>query len=294
MMPELPEVETIRAQLEPQLRGQQITALTVLDAKWGNPLAPEDLSGLVEGRTFHRLNRRGKWLIFDLGDDFSLICHLRMTGNFLYDAPAEVLYQRAVFDLSGGHTLRFTDPRRFGTAQLAIGGDALDNFFAQRVGLEPLSDQLDGKRLRRAASGRRGTVKAFLLDQRHVAGIGNIYADEALFRAEVHPLRQAGSLKAGQYDALARSIRDALQAGLDAGGATIDDFRHADGLYGSFQDQFLVHRRAGEPCPRCGNEVRKIVVAGRGTYVCERCQKRPRQLSSSRAAAPASRPDRRS
>ena len=288
-MPELPEVETIRRQLAPALRGKRIERLEVIDSKWGSPIASSELAELIEGRTIDQLSRRGKYLIFDLGDELYLICHLRMTGNFLYDAESDVPYQRTVFGLEGGHTLRFTDPRRFGTAEVIIGGEALDQYFSGRLGIEPFSGALDGTALKSLASGKRTSIKAFLLDQRAVAGIGNIYADEALFRAEVHPMREAGRLKPAQYELLATTIQDALQAGLDAGGATIDDFRHADGVYGSFQDEFLVHRRAGEPCPRCGNEVRKMVVAGRGTYVCERCQTRPRGAVMRRAAPRASR-----
>lgn len=205
-----------------------------------------------------------------------LACHLRMTGNFLYDAPEEVAYQRAVLELDDGHVLRYCDVRRFGTAELLAGEPAQEEFFGSRLGVEPLGEGLDGELLRRLARGRSTAVKSFLLDQRHVAGVGNIYADEALFRAGIHPLRPAGRLKPSQYQALADSIRDALQAGLDAGGATIDDFRHPDGLYGSFQDQFRVHRRAGEPCGECGREIRKMTVGGRGTYACESCQPRPR------------------
>jgi formamidopyrimidine-DNA glycosylase len=135
---------------------------------------------------------------------------------------------------------------------------------------------LSGARLRALARGRRAPIKAFLLDQRRVAGVGNIYADEALFRARIHPLRAAGSLRPAQWDALALAVRETLLAGLAAGGATIDDFRDADGVAGAFQDEFLVHRRRGEPCPQCGRAVVKFVAAGRGTYACERCQPRPR------------------
>src|SRR2546423_195226 len=128
-----------------------------------------------------------------------------------------------------------------------------------------------------AVSGRRAPVKAFLLDQASVAGVGNIYADEALFRARIHPLRPAGSLRARQVEALRDAVVATLEAGIAAGGATIDDFRHADGVRGAFQDEFLVHRRAGEPCPRCGTPVRKMIAGGRATYACERCQPRPRR-----------------
>ncbi|MSX02755.1 MAG: bifunctional DNA-formamidopyrimidine glycosylase/DNA-(apurinic or apyrimidinic site) lyase [Actinobacteria bacterium] len=288
-MPELPEVETIRRQLAPELRGKRIENLFVLDPKWGSPVGAAELRSVIEGRTIGDVGRRGKYLIFDLGDELSLICHLRMTGNFLYDADPEVQYQRAVFELEGGHALRFTDPRRFGTAEVIAGEPALDRYFAGRLGIEPFSGELDGTALRGLAAGRRTPIKAFLLDQRQIAGIGNIYADEALFRASIHPMREAGRLTKAQYDLLAVTIVEALQAGLDAGGATIDDFRHSDGLYGGFQNEFLVHRRAGEPCPRCGTEIRKTVVAGRGTYTCDACQKRPRGTKPRSAVRRASR-----
>jgi formamidopyrimidine-DNA glycosylase len=196
--------------------------------------------------------------------------------------------------------VRFCDPRRFGTGELAIGTAARDAFLAARLGLEPLSDELDGAALHRRSRGRRAPVKAFLLDQRHIAGVGNIYADEALFRARIHPLRPAGSLTRAQCEALAGAVKAALTAGIDAGGATIDDFRHADGVRGAFQDEFLVHRRRGEPCPECGDEVVKFVAAGRGTYACERCQPVPRRArrgatpraSSARPGARSGRPGR--
>lgn len=276
-MPELPEVETIRRSLAPVVRGRTIEHLEVLDPRWTMPLAPAALADVVCGRTVQALDRRGKYLCFVLTGEITLACHLRMTGNFLYDADPDVPYQRAVIRLDDGHELRYADVRRFGTAQLLVGGQEAERFFGARLGVEPLGDDLDGPLLRELSSGRRAPVKSFLLDQRNVAGIGNIYADEALFRAGVHPLRPAGALRPGQYDSLSGAIREALQAGLKAGGATIDDFRHPDGLYGSFQDQFQVHRRGGEPCLRCGREIRKFTVGGRGTYACESCQPRPRR-----------------
>jgi formamidopyrimidine-DNA glycosylase len=276
-MPELPEVETIRAQLAPLVEGRTLAALEIADPRWCLPLAPEAVVEAVEGRGVARLGRRGKYLTWELEDEVHLLMHLRMTGTLLYDPPAGTPYGRVRFGLDDGHELRFCDPRRFGTGELALGAGARDAFFASRLGLEPLSDELDGAALRALARGRRAPVKAFLLDQRHIAGVGNIYADEALFRARIHPLRPAGTLTRAQCDALADAVRATLGAGLAAGGATIDDFRHADGVMGSFQDEFLVHRRRGEPCPACGGEVVKFVVAGRGTYACESCQPRPRR-----------------
>jgi formamidopyrimidine-DNA glycosylase len=185
-------------------------------------------------------------------------------------------HARVRIGLDDGHEVVFTDPRRFGTGQLFAGAGALVEHHTPRVGVEPLGQSFNPAVLRALAAGRRAPVKAFLLDQRRVAGVGNIYADEALFRARIHPLRPAGRLTAKQLAALRDAVVAVLEDGIEAKGATIDDFRHADGAYGSFQDRFLVHRRAGLPCPECGTEVRKMVVAGRGTYVCERCQPRPR------------------
>jgi formamidopyrimidine-DNA glycosylase len=275
-MPELPEVETIRAQLAPRVEGRRLQQLEILDPRWCAPISPTTFSEAVGGRRVLRLSRRGKYLVWELSGELFLLVHLRMTGTLLLDPPPGTPYERVTWRLDDGQVLRFCDPRRFGTGELASGPAALSAFFAPRLGLEPLGDQLTGPTLRALARGRRAPIKAFLLDQRHIAGVGNIYADEALFRARIHPLRPAGSLSGAQCQALADAVRQALLAGLDAGGATIDDFRHADGVRGSFQDEFLVHRRRGEPCPVCGRAIRKLVAAGRGTYVCERCQPRPR------------------
>ncbi len=275
-MPELPEVETIRRQLAPLVEGRVVARLQITDPRWCLPLAPGAVVDAVQGRRVERLARRGKYLVWELEDEAFLLMHLRMTGTLLYDPPPGTPYERVRWELDDGHALRFCDPRRFGTGELALGTAARDAFYAARLGLEPLDGELTGDALRRMARGRSAPVKAFLLDQRRIAGVGNIYADEALFRARVHPLRAAGKLTRRQWDAVAQAVREALVAGLAAGGATIDDFRHADGVRGSFQDEFLVHRRRGEPCPRCGTAVVKFVAAGRGTYACERCQPRPR------------------
>ncbi|HKE79825.1 MAG TPA: bifunctional DNA-formamidopyrimidine glycosylase/DNA-(apurinic or apyrimidinic site) lyase [Solirubrobacteraceae bacterium] len=276
-MPELPEVETIRRQLAPLVEGRVVARLDIADPRWCLPLAPQAVVDAVQGRRVEALSRRGKYLVWELEDEAFLLMHLRMTGTLLYDAPPGTSYERVRFALDDGHDVRFCDPRRFGTGELAIGAAARDAFFAARLGVEPLDGELTGAALAGMARGRTAPVKAFLLDQRRIAGVGNIYADEALFRARIHPLRPAGRLTRSQWDAVARGVQDALTAGLAAGGATIDDFRHADGVRGSFQDEFLVHRRGGEPCFQCGTTVVKLVAAGRGTYACERCQPRPRR-----------------
>jgi formamidopyrimidine-DNA glycosylase len=286
-MPELPEVETIRRHLAPHVEGRRLTELTVLDARWSRPLAPEELAAAVRGRRVVRLARRGKYLVWELAGDVHLLVHLRMTGTLLLDPPATPPHLRARFALEGGAELAFVDQRRFGTGELALGGEALDAFFAARLGVEPLGEAFTGAHLHALARVSRAPVKAFLLDQKRVAGVGNIYADEALFRARIHPLRPANRLSRAQCGALRDAVVAALQAGIAAKGATIDDFRDPDGSRGAFQDQFLVHLREGEPCPRCGRAVRKLRAAGRGTYVCESCQTRPRAK-----AGPVTRPER--
>jgi len=283
-VPELPEVETIRRQLAPLVEGRVIERLAISDPRWCLPLLRDAVIDAVAGRRVERLGRRGKYLVWELEDEAFLLMHLRMTGTLLYDPPPQTPYERVRWTLDDGHELRFCDPRRFGTGELALGEAARAAFFDARLGVEPLDGELTGEALRRLARGRRAPVKAFLLDQRRIAGVGNIYADESLFRARIHPLRPAGSLTRVQCDALAQAVREALHAGLAAGGASIDDFRHADGVKGAFQDEFLVHLRRGEPCPRCGTPVVKFVAAGRGTYACERCQPRPRRRRARRPA----------
>jgi formamidopyrimidine-DNA glycosylase len=282
-MPELPEVETIRRHLEPVLVGRRLVTLTILDPRWCAPLAPEVLADAVEGRRLLALERRGKYLDWALAGEVHLLMHLRMTGTLLLDARGEAPYVRVVARFGGGHTVRFVDPRRFGTGELALGDDALAAFYAARVGIEPFDDAFTGEALRALARGRSAPIKSFLLDQRRVAGVGNIYADEALFRAGIHPLRPAGSLRPSQYARLRDAVREALTAGIDARGASIDDYRDPDGVRGSFQDRFLVHLREGEPCVRCGTPIRKLYVGGRGTYVCPHDQPAPRRR---RAVAP--------
>ncbi len=273
-MPELPEVETIRRHLAPHVEGRRLTRLEILDPRFALPLAPAALAAAVEGRTVERLGRRGKYLVWELAGEAFLLLHLRMTGTLLLASAAD--YSRVRFYLDGAPVLTFSDPRRFGTGELALGRPALEAFLGARLGVEPFDPAFTPAHLLALTRASRTPVKSFLLDQTRIAGVGNIYADEALHRARIHPLRPADRLRRPQVVALRDAVVAALAAGVEAKGATIDDFRHPDGVQGSFQDEFLVHRRAGEPCPSCGTLVRKLVVGGRGTYVCETCQPRPR------------------
>jgi formamidopyrimidine-DNA glycosylase len=280
-VPELPEVETIRRYLAPHVEGRRIGRLEILDPRWCDPAPPEELAQAVDGRRIERLSRRGKYLDWELEDEVHLVMHLRMTGNILLVAAEEDRddrkHVRARLTLEPDDTRAlFVDPRRFGTGIVLLGDDARDDYFDERLGVEPLSPDFTADALRAQATGRKQPVKAFLLTQERVAGVGNIYADEALFIARIHPLRPVGSLKPAQTAALRDAVIDVLNKGIEAKGASIDDFRHPDGAQGSFQDRFLIHLREGEPCVRCGTRVKKMRAAGRGTYVCERCQPRPR------------------
>ena len=300
-MPELPEVETIRRQLAPLVEGRRLTKIEILDPRWSRPLAPEELAAALLGRRVESLGRRGKYLVWSFDEDVHLAQHLRMTGAVLADPDPEPPHTRVRMRLGprrgggaepearGGRRLAIVDPRRFGTGELLLGSDALEAFFEARLGVEPFDETFTAEHLRALARGRSAPIKAFLLDQRKIAGVGNIYADEALFRAGVHPRRPAGRLTGEQYAKLRESVIAVLHAGIDARGATIDDFRHVDGVQGSFQDQFLVHMRAGEPCGVCGTTIVKMVVTGRGTYVCETCQ----PVFRPRAARPGARSQRR-
>jgi formamidopyrimidine-DNA glycosylase len=292
-MPELPEVETVCRQLEPELEGRRIVRLEVLDARWCRPLPPAELEAAVGGATIEGLGRRGKYLLLGLDGGRTLVMHLRMTGNLvLVDGAAKLdpsegtrLYEgerstserhlRARFRLDDGRELWFTDPRRFGEAFL-VDDAGLEARFA-RLGVEPFSAGFTAEVLGKLAAGRTAPLKSFLLDQSAIAGVGNIYADEALFRARLHPLSPAGSLRPEHCEALREAVIAALQAGIDGGGASIDDYRDGRGERGRMQDEFLVHTREGEPCPRCRGPIARIVVAGRSTYYCPACQVRLRR-----------------
>jgi formamidopyrimidine-DNA glycosylase len=276
-MPELPEVETIRRQLAPKLAGRRIVAAEVIDPLWCAPADPRDIEAELRGRRIVGLGRRGKYLVMEIEVDRFLVMHLRMTGNLLWvDAGEDPPYLRFRLFLEEGERILFVDLRRFGTGIVLHGRPALDDYLDARLGPEPLDPSFTPESLRHLAAGRRAPVKAFLLDQARIAGIGNIYADEALFRAGIHPLKPAGRLRRPEFERLHEGIVAALEAGIESFGASIDRYRDANGARGSMQDRFLVHRREGMACPRCGAPVTKLRAAGRGTYICPRCQRAPR------------------
>jgi formamidopyrimidine-DNA glycosylase len=275
-VPELPEVETVRRRLEPALVGRRLERVEILDPRLTRPLDPAGVAAELQGERIVAVDRRGKYLLVRFESGRVLLIHLRMTGNLLHGSGAWPLaddpHRRAVVRLDDGSDVSYRDVRRFGT-WLLVEPHELEPYLGDRVGREPLERSFTTKRLAEALTGRRTPVKAAILDQRRIAGVGNIYADEALWRARVHPKRPAGELDPDELTALHRGIRTALKAGIERQGATLRDYRTPDGGSGTMQHEFKVYGRAGEPCDRCGTPIEKIRAAGRGTWYCPNCQR---------------------
>ena len=275
-MPELPEVETVRARLEPKLVGRRLQHVDIFDSRLTRPENPAGVAARLEGERVAALDRRGKYLIVRFESGLVLLIHLRMTGQLLHASngrsPAEDAHRRAVVRLDDGSDVVYRDVRRFGTWQL-LDEEDVTPFLAERLGREPLVRSFTSKRLAEALEGRRAPLKAALLDQRRLAGVGNIYADEALWRARLHPLRPAGELDPTEVTALHRGIRQALKAGIARQGATLNNYRTPDGSAGRMQEEFKAYGREGEPCDRCGTPIEKIRTGGRGTWYCPSCQR---------------------
>jgi formamidopyrimidine-DNA glycosylase len=274
-VPELPEVETVRRRLVPVLEGRRFSEVEITDARLTRPFDPVEVARELQDERVAVVDRRGKYLIVRFESGRALLVHLRMTGSFLHDGSGQLPddpHRRAVVRLDDGSDIAYRDVRRFGTWLLLESAD-VDGYIDARVGREPLAANYRAKHLAEALAGRRAPVKAAILDQRTVAGVGNIYADEALWRAEIHPLTPAASLGPDEVQALYRGIRQALQAGLRRQGSTLRDYRLPDGGTGGAQHEFKVYGRGGEPCDRCGTPIDKIRVAGRGTWYCPNCQR---------------------
>ena len=266
-MPELPEVETIRRQLEPRLAGR-----TIVDA-WAFPSEKFEDAMEAIGATIETIDRRGKYLILRLDDDHELVVHLGMTGQLAVQASREVDdYTRAWFELDGGTTLRFRDVRRFERLRVVPAGDHRSIATLHAIGPEPFDADFTGEALyqRLRSSDRR--IKTQLLSQRPVAGIGNIYADEALWLAQVYPAARTITRK--RAERLRDAIVEVLCAGIKHGGTTLRDYRDADGGSGENQQHLQCYGRAGEPCNRCGTELRSRIWDARTTTWCPRCQPR--------------------
>jgi formamidopyrimidine-DNA glycosylase len=292
-VPELPEVETVRARMEPVLTGRRFERVEINDPRLVRPYEPAEVAAELEGERVASVERRGKYLIVRFESDRVLLIHLRMTGSLrhsgrLHDAAslAEDPHRRAVVRLDDGSDVAYRDVRRFGTWLLLEPGE-LEPYLAARVGDEPLDALFTAARLGERLEKRRAPIKAALLDQRTLAGMGNIYVDEALWRARIHPLRPAESLDRNELRRLHKGVRAALEMGIARQGSTLRDYALPDGGSGSMQREFKVYGRGGEPCDRCGTPIAKSRVGGRGTWFCPTCQpERPGQAASSSSSRP--------
>ena len=267
-MPELPEVETIRAQLAPRLQGRTFSSVEILDPRLTRPVDLFEVVEELEGDRVVAVERRGKYLLLRFDSGRALLVHLRMTGSFGF-APTS--HERAVIELDDGTRLAYRDVRRFGT-WLVLEGAELEPYLATKNGPEPLGPRFTSNWLAGQLARRRAPLKAVLLDQRVVAGLGNIYADEALWRARLSPLRPANAVEPEETRRLVRAIRAALTTGIARQGSTLSEYVTPEGSRGSMQDEFRVYGREGEPCPRCRTPIAKTRVGGRGTWFCPYCQ----------------------
>ena len=271
-MPELPEVETTRRGLEPHVVGRRIREVVVRNRNLRWPV-PRDLARRLEGEEVRAIRRRGKYLVFDCGPGHLLV-HLGMSGR-LSIVPATTpprKHDHVDVRLEGTTALRLTDPRRFG-AMLWLASPAERHALLKGLGLEPFEKEFTGKALAARARGRKVAVKLFLMNSRIVTGVGNIYANEALFRAGVHPLRAAGRISAARWERIANAVRETLAHAVEKGGTTLRDFAAADGSPGDFLPECAVYGREGKPCVRCGTKVKAIRQGQRSTFYCPRCQR---------------------
>lgn len=270
-MPELPEVETVVRNLRDPLIGRTVQSMWY---DWGPTLhspPPEMFAARIAGQTFRAINRRAKYILCELDDDV-LVVHLKMTGRlYVASAGQQLDADRWVhfrLDLDGGQQLRFSDARKFGRVYLTHDIQTITS----KIGPEPLADEFDARAFRARLDGRKKNIKALLLDQTFIAGVGNIYADEALFLAGIHPLRRSDSLNDDEIQRLHGTIRDVLFAGIRSEGASVNWYRKPDGTEGRSQEHFFVYGREGQPCLRCDHLIWKTRVAQRGTHYCPICQ----------------------
>ena len=287
-MPELPEVETVRRGLAPAMEGARFTKVEVRHRGLRWPIA-KDFEKRITGKTLEGLGRRAKYLLADLSSRDVLIMHLGMSGSFRVDdakiakyhheKSKDAKHDHVVFQMSNGATVTFNDPRRFGSMKLVGRAKLADEPLLRSIGPEPLGNEFDAGMLAASCAGKKTSLKAALLDQRVVAGLGNIYVCEALFRARLSPKRQAATIADryrkpnGRAIALVEAIKAVLHDAIKAGGSSLRDHRRADGSLGDFQHNFLVYDREGAPCPGCKGKIKRIVQTGRSTFYCPSCQK---------------------
>jgi len=269
-MPELPEVETSRRGIEPFLRGRRIAGIVIRDRRLRWPVS-EDIDHVLPGQTITSVDRRAKYLLIRTTGGTAIL-HLGMSGrlSIVDTATPASIHDHVDFALDSGKALRLRDPRRFGSLHLA--DDPASHWLLKDLGPEPLGDAFDGDYLWRRSRGRRVAVKLFIMDARIVVGVGNIYANEALYKAGIHPKRAAGRVSRARYGRLAAAIRAVLDRAIAAGGTTLRDFLGGDGQAGYFAQELDVYGRGGEPCRHCGRPLTAVVLGQRATCYCKTCQ----------------------
>jgi len=267
-MPELPEVETIKNQLIPHLTGRTFKSIKIYDTRPLGNLSEKEFSRRLVGQKITGLSRRGKYILIHLSGGSTLVIHLRMTGSLLWNPVDTEPFTRAEFFFENKDRLVFTDIRRFGTLSFVKETSDITN----RLGIDPLNPKFTPQALQKLLSTRKSPVKAVLLQQELIAGIGNMYADEALFASRIHPAKPAQTLSACEIKRLHRAIQDVLHKAIRNKGASVRNYRSPDGRAGRAHEEFCVAHRGGKPCPRCGTSVSRIVIRQRGTYYCPTCQ----------------------
>jgi len=283
-MPELPEVETVRRGISPAMVGQKIDSVAVNrpDLRW--PF-PERMAERITGRRVIQVRRRSKYILVDLDSGETLLIHLGMSGRisvsgdplgqFVRDHPIAEKHDHVVIDMTSGARITYNDPRRFGAMDLFATATAPQHPLLRDIGPEPLGNEFHADAFHGAIKTRNSPIKSVLLDQKQVAGLGNIYVCEALYRAGIDPQRKAKNLAKARVEDLVVIIRDVLREAIEAGGSSLKDYRKADGELGYFQHRFDVYGREGETCktPDCGQPIRRIVQSGRSTFFCKQCQR---------------------
>ena len=278
-MPELPEVETVRRGLSPVMEGYVFDRVELRRANLRFPF-PDDFAARLEGETITRFGRRAKFLDVELSSGERLLMHLGMSGRFTIDGKSQgefvsdtggiAKHDHVIFHMSSGHRVIYNDPRRFGFMELVAVGEESPRL--KTLGPEPLSNSCNAPDLREKLRGKKSKIKAALLDQRIIAGLGNIYVCEALFRARISPKRAAGRLTVAETESLTGHIKDVIREAIEAGGSSLRDFAQADGDLGYFQHNFDVYGREGEPCKVCASPLKRITQSGRSSFYCSACQ----------------------
>jgi formamidopyrimidine-DNA glycosylase len=273
-MPELPEVETVKNELAPHVVGKRIIGITPVWAGIIKEIPVEEFAKRISGRKITALSRHGKYLLFHLSNGDKLVVHLKMTGSLILGTSEPPKYTRAIIHLDDEHNIYFRDPRKFGVLKLIKNVSEVSN----KLGPEPFDRDFTVKKFAERLKNRTAPIKALLLDQKFLAGVGNMYADEALFAARIYPARISGSLTIEEIARLHRTIRQVLKAGIRNKGASIVTYYHPDGSKGTAHFQFKVAHGMRENCAVCDTPIKRVVVRGRGTYYCPKCQ--PEKISN--------------